>query len=66
MRAEEFLKESASTGATASGNVATVVKPLQGEPEEASFFGGETEDFPTYGDTGNIAVIRRPSPTAKK
>ena len=67
MRAHEFLKENATTGGTAAGNVATVVKPLLGKnkQEEPSFFGGDPDDFPGYGDT-NIAIIRRPSPTSKK
>ena len=62
MRAIEFLKENASSGATAAGNVATVVKPLQGDAE-SSFFGGPADDFPPYGST--VAIIRRPSPTAE-
>ena len=53
MRAFEFLKETATAGATAAGNVATVVKPLLGrgkkKKQEQSFFGGSPEDFPGYG-----------------
>ncbi len=62
MRANEFIKESASSGATAAGNVATVVKPLLGAKDQ-SFFGASPEDFPPYGST--VAIIRRPSPTAE-
>lgn len=69
MRAHEFLKENATTGGTAAGNVATVVKPLLGKKkkkqEEPSFFGGDPDKFPSYGDT-NVAIIRRPSPISKK
>ena len=61
MRAYEFLKENASSGATAAGSVATVVKPLQDSGDQ-TFFGAGTEDFPPYGST---TIIRRPSPTAE-
>ena len=61
MRAHEFLKENASSGATAAGNVATEVKPLQDKGDQA-FFGASPEDFPPY---GNTTIIRRPSPTAE-
>ena len=62
MRAYEFLKENASAGATAAGNVATVVKPLQGDKKQ-SFFGADPEDYPPYGST--VAIIRRTGPTAE-
>lgn len=61
MRAYEFLKENASSGATSAGNVAVVVKPLQDNGTD-TFFGVDTEDFPSY---GNTTIIRRPSPTAE-
>ncbi len=65
MRAEEFLQESASVGGTSAGNVATVVKPLTQDKGENAFFGGGADDFPAYGDIANVAIIRRPSPTAE-
>ena len=65
MRAEEFLQESASVGGTAAGNVASVVKPLTQSKAKQAFFGGDADDFPAYGDTANVAIIRRPSPTAE-
>ena len=66
MRAEEFLKENASVGSTAAGNVATVVKPLLAKDKtDQSFFGGDPDEYPKYGDTTNVAIIRRPSPTAE-
>ena len=65
MRAEEFLKENASVGSTAAGNVATVVKPLTKSGAKQSFFGGDPDEYPMYGDTTNVAIIRRPSPTAE-
>lgn len=58
MRAKEFIKESASSGATGSGNVAAVAKPLKKGRQEQTFFGGDMDDFPTYGDA-SVAVIRR-------
>lgn len=61
MRAYEFLQENASSGATAAGSVATVVKPLQDSGDQ-TFFGATDEDFPPY---GNIAMIRRVGPTAE-
>ena len=61
MRAYEFLKENASSGATSAGNVAVVVKPLQDNGKD-TFFGADLEDFPPY---GNTTIIRRPSPTAE-
>ena len=64
MRAHEFIIESASSGATTSGNVATVVKPLQGSGKE-TFFGANPDDFPPYGSTAPFAIIRRPSPFAE-
>lgn len=65
MRAEEFLQESASVGSTAAGNVATVVKPLTQDKAGQSFFGGDADEFPAYGDISNVVIIRRPSPTAE-
>lgn len=62
MRASEFLKENASSGATAAGSIATVVKPLQGT-EDQSFFGASPDDYPPYGST--VAIIRRPNPFAE-
>lgn len=62
MRASEFLNENASSGATAAGSVASVVKPLQGTNDQA-FFGASPDDYPPYGST--VAIIRRPSPTAE-
>lgn len=65
MRAHEFIKENASAGSTSSGNVATVVKPQVTGKEGETFFGGNMDDYPKYGDVFNIVVIRRPSPTAE-
>lgn len=56
MRAKEFMNESASSGATGSGNVAAIAKPLK-KGQEQTFFGGDINDFPTYGDA-SVAVIR--------
>lgn len=64
MRAYEFINESATAGASCSGNVATVVKPLRNGDSGASFFGGDLDEYPKYGDT-DIAVIRRIGPTAE-
>lgn len=58
MRASEFITESASSGATGSGNVAALAKPLSKKKQKDSFFGGDVDDFPGYGDT-SMAVIRR-------
>jgi len=58
MRAFEFLKETASSGATTAGNVASVVKPLQQNNKNQSFFGTNLDDYPPYGST--VAIIRRP------
>lgn len=65
MRAHEFIKENASAGGTSAGNVATVVKPQVTGKKGQTFFGGEDDKFPKYGDIATIAVIRRPSPTAE-
>lgn len=58
MRAIEFILESASSGATGSGNVASLAKPLSAKKQKDSFFGGDIDDYPGYGDT-SMAVIRR-------
>ena len=65
MRAHEFIKENASAGGTSAGNVATVVKPQITNKEGQTFFGGDSDDTPEYGNIDTIAVIRRPSPTAE-
>ena len=65
MRAYEFIKENASAGGTSAGNVATVVKPQVTNKKGVTFFGGDMEELPNYGDTKAVAVIRRTSPTAK-
>lgn len=65
MRAHEFIKENASAGGTSAGNVATVVKPQITTEEGETLFGGTMDDHPKYGNTANVAVIRRPSPTAE-
>ena len=61
MRAYEFLKENASSGATSAGNVAAVAMPQLSDNGQ-SFFGVPDEDFPPY---GSIAMIRRVGPTAE-
>ena len=58
MRANDFILESASSGATGSGNVASIAKPLTATKQKDSFFGGDTDDFPDYGNA-SVAVIRR-------
>ena len=65
MRAYEFLNENASAGGTSAGNVATVTKPLRKGKNNGTFFGGDSDEMPKYGDTGAVVVIRRTSPTAK-
>lgn len=65
MRAYEFIKENATAGATSAGNIATVTKPLVKDKKGKTFFGGDLDEFPKYGDTGAVVVIRRTSPTAK-
>jgi len=62
VRAYEFIIENATTGGTSSGSVATVVMPQVTSKKGETFFGGDLDDQPEYGDT--VAVIRRPSPTA--
>lgn len=63
MRAFEFLTENASSGATSSGNVATVVMPQQ-KKKELTFFGAPMEEFPEYG-TVEPVVIRRNNPSTE-
>ena len=50
MRAQEFIKENASVGATSSGSVATVAQPMGGTIARTgdSFFSGKytTDPFP--------------------
>ena len=64
MRAHEFLKESATAGATGSGSVATVVQPVGGKKRRADQFFGGDPNASIYSNTP-VAVIRRPSPTAE-
>jgi hypothetical protein len=65
MRMYEFIKENASAGGTFASSVASIAQPLQKNDENQTFFGGESDDFPKYGDTA-MAVIRRPKvPTTK-
>ena len=49
MRAQEFIKENASVGATSSGNFATVATPIGGVIRRAtdSFFAGKYSNEPT-------------------
>ena len=63
MKASEFIKENASSGATAAGSVATVVQPLRTDGE--SFFGGDPKASIYYNKKALIAIIRRPGPTAE-
>ena len=63
MRAFEILSETASAGATSSGSVATVAKPLT-KKRAATFFGAEETDMPEYGSTEPV-VIRRIDPSNK-
>ena len=65
MQAHEFIKENASAGGTSAGNVATIVMPQMVDEEGETFFGNSSGRFPKYGDIANVAVIRRPSPTAE-
>jgi len=65
MRAYEFIKENASSGGTSASSVATVVKPQVTTAEGETLFGGDANDHPAYGDSTNVTVIRRPSPTAE-
>ena len=60
MRANEFLKENASSGATAAGNVATVVQPQR---SGGSFFGGDMNA--SIYSNNPLAIIRRVGPTAE-
>lgn len=63
MRAYEFLKENATSGATGSGSVATVVKPLGSVHRREQFFGGD----PNASIYSNNPMARRnDSPTKKK
>lgn len=63
MKASEFIKENASGGATAAGNVATVVQPLRSDGK--SFFDGDPKASIYYNKTAPVAIIRRPGPTAE-
>ena len=63
MKASEFIKENASGGATAAGNVATVVQPLRSDGK--SFFGGDPKASIYYNEKAPVAIIRRPGPTAE-
>lgn len=65
MRAYEFIKENATAGGTSAGNIATVVKPQVQNKKGQTFFGGDSDKYPKYGDVSAVAVIRRPSPTAE-
>ena len=64
MRACEFIAESASVGATASGSVATVVKPQITNDKGQAFFGVDGSDYP-YGNV-EVIVHRRVGPNAEK
>lgn len=65
MRAHEFIKENASAGGTSASGIATVVKPQVTTEDGGAMFGGNMDDHPEYGNTTNVTVIRRPSPTAE-
>ena len=67
MRAREFVTENATTGATGSGNVATVAQPLGGviRRNSGSFFSGKYSNSadpypntPAYMKKGNKSRAR--------
>ena len=71
MRAFEFITETATSGGTSAGNIATVVKPLRKNKKGQSFFGCDTDDMPetaTSGGTtaGDIATLIKPLRKNKK
>lgn len=64
MRASEFLRETATAGASASGSVATVAMPQSKKGGKIGFFGQYVAD--DQSDNDGVVVLKRDGSSKKK